>query len=83
MNGFSEFMADMYQELERADEKHGNWDDISLIEGASHIRNEANEVMEAALSYDIDSEHGVMRESVQTAVTSFKLWRKVREHSNE
>ncbi len=78
---FIDFCESVRDELEKADAKHGDWSNISIIEAANHVRNEATEIIEAALNFDIDGEHGVKRESIQTAVTAFKAFRKVTNHA--
>lgn len=77
---FVNFCEEVWNELELSDKKHGDWSNISIIEGANHVVNESTEVLEAALSDDIDGEHGIKRESVQTAVTAYKMFRKVTNH---
>lgn len=78
---FIDFCEQVWNELENADKKHGDWSNISIIEGANKIVNESTEVLEAALGDDIDGEHGVRCESVQTAVTAYKMFRKVTNHT--
>ena len=76
MKCLANFIAEMHIEIDRADRKHGNWDNLSNIEAAEKILDEVKEVHEAALADDIHSDHGLLRESVQTAVTAFKMYRK-------
>lgn len=78
---FIDFCERVWSELELADIKHGDWSNISIIDGANHIVNESTEVLEAALNFDIDGDHGVKREAVQTAVTAYKIFRKAANHS--
>ena len=75
MIGFAEFITEMYQEIEAADAKHGDWQERSFVDCSHNICDEAEEVLRAACAGDIDSLHGVKRESIQVAATAFKMWR--------
>ena len=77
MSRFAEFMADVFVELEAADVKHGDWKDRSFKACIDSIYDEVSEADRAGRHNDIDGLHGVKRESVQVAVTAFKLWRRV------
>lgn len=74
---FTAFCADVWEEHKRADEKHGDWSGKHLTDCAGHVIDEALEVKRAAARSDIYGEHGIIRESVQTAATSFKMYRRV------
>ena len=76
MTGFAEFMAEMYKGTESADEKHGAWENTPLRECLSPINDEVDELCNAVCADDIDGPHGVKAESVQVAVTAFKMWRR-------
>ena len=74
---FLDFCGKVWAELESADAKHGTWIEERLYSCACKIVDEAGEVVQAAKLSDIDGPHGVKAESVQVAVTAFKMWRKV------
>lgn len=77
MKRFAEFIAEMYQEIERADAKHGDWSDRLPMSGVSAIYDELDELHDATCAMDVTGPHGIKAESIQVAVTAFKLWRRV------
>lgn len=74
---FLEFCGHVWAGLEHADAKHGTWSGMPLVDCAHKIYDEADEVMTAANNNDIDSPHGIKSESVQVAVTAYKMYRRV------
>jgi hypothetical protein len=79
MKGFAEFTVEMYQELGRAEALHGDWSDKNHIQCFDKIADELEEVYEAICENDIHGAHGIKAESIQVAVTAFKLWRRVQQ----
>lgn len=73
---FIEFCGDVWDELERADDKHGDWRNFAYTTCVGAIYSEVQEANLAVLNNDIHSPHGIKAESVQIAVTAFKLFRK-------
>jgi len=75
---FYEFFALVCREVDRADQKHGNWQGESLCQMYCNIHNELAEVGRAARYEDLTGPHGVLSELPQVACTAFKFWREVR-----
>lgn len=73
---FIEFCGEVWDELIRADAKHGDWRNLSYQACIGAIYNEVQESNLAVLNNDVHSPHGIKAESVQVAVTAFKLFRK-------
>lgn len=74
---FLDFCGYVWNELQHADEKHGTWANERLVPCSWKVVDEASEVVSAAKEGDIASEHGIRRESVQVAVTAYKMFRRV------
>jgi hypothetical protein len=74
---FYDFYKLFMAELERSEEKYGDWHDRPLDECMAAVVDELSEVDDAHCINDVNGEHGMMAESVQLAVVSYKLWRKL------
>ena len=74
---FLEFCGHVWGELEHADLKHGSWEGEHLCQCAARVIDESTEVLCAARLDDINGPHGIKAESVQVAVTAFKMFRRV------
>lgn len=69
------FFCKLIEEVNRADEKHGDWKDADRGLMIEAIDGEFNEVVIAFFDNDVEGEHGMKNELLQVACTAFKMWR--------
>lgn len=76
------FCSSLWEEIQRADTKHGDWSNMSIEDCLYHISDEVKELKIAALNNDINGNHGIKAESLQVACTAAKTHRKVNDDTN-
>lgn len=79
---FKEFCATVWDEVQRADGKHGDWSDVKLSSCINVTEDELLEAVRAEHHNDIYGEHGVVAETTQVASCCFKTIRKVNRENN-
>lgn len=74
---FLQFCTLVYREIERADAKYGDWQDMLVIACMNVVEDETMELYEAVINEDIHGQHGIIAEAIQVSATAYKLIRRV------
>lgn len=75
---FIHFIMKLQREVAHADQEHGNWHGETHKQKLEHLEDEVDELSQAVEKKDVNSEHGMKRESIQIACTAYKFWRSLK-----